>query len=235
MPAFIDLTGRVFGKLTVIARNGTLWDCQCNCGGRKLVNGNQLRGGHTRSCGCLVRESNGTHLMSGTPTYNAWRAMIDRCSRPTHKQYDRYGGRGISVHEPWRRFENFFADMGACPDGLSLDRINNDGNYEPGNCRWTTKFVQSNNTRWNVVYELHGESKTVSQWGKEYGLHPTTIKHRIRYLGWTVEAAITTPVAASQRHRSAHVTTMTSAHSASAISKSATSPRPPSSSSNSSS
>lgn len=195
MPAFIDLTGRTVGKLTVIMRKGDLWECRCSCGSVKLVSSKNLLRAHTKSCGCLVRESNGSHLMSGTPTYNAWRAMIDRCSRPSHKQYARYGGRGITVAHEWQRFDGFLANMGVCPDGLSLDRIDNDGNYEPGNCRWATNFVQSNNTHWNVFYELHGERKTVSQWARQYGLKPITIKNRIRLLGWTVENAITTPVA----------------------------------------
>lgn len=152
----VDLTGRVFERLTVLARgeprgHKTRWAAQCSCGAVKLVNHAELMAGKTKSCGCLNVEARkmrpATHGYSESPTYVCWSNMHARCSNPKRKEYKNYGGRGISVCERWASFESFVADMGDKPPRLSIDRINNDGNYEPSNCRWATAKQQRANQR----------------------------------------------------------------------------------------
>lgn len=151
----IDLVGRKFGRLTVIAlasnasRVGNKkrgWHCRCDCGGEATVSGSNL-GRCTFSCGCIQAETrratgakSRTHGMRYTPEYHVWVSMLDRCRNPNNPAWSRYGGRGICVCESWYRFENFIADMGRRPSpDLEIDRLDNDGNYEPGNCAWRTR------------------------------------------------------------------------------------------------
>jgi hypothetical protein len=148
----IDLTGKRFGRWTVRAYAGDRkWSCLCDCGARVIVDGNELRRGSSKSCGCRRRElakARATkHGMSGTPEYNSWSAMMARCFNPRHPHYENYGGQGISVYEDWRSILGWFADMGTRPPGCSLDRIDPNGNYEPGNCRWADRKQQRQNRR----------------------------------------------------------------------------------------
>ena len=151
MPAFINITGQRFGHLVAVARQGTapdghvLWWCRCDCGKTKLIPGGSLRSGSTKSFGCY--HSQQYHHRSKTPIWNCWKNMLQRCYNPKNPCYKNYGGRGIIVCDRWKEFVNFLADMGERPAGMSLDRINNDGNYEPGNCRWATRKQQSQNRR----------------------------------------------------------------------------------------
>lgn len=163
MGAFNDLTCRVFGRLTVQKRalnsrwRETRWECLCECGHRSVVRAKHLLSGRSRSCGCLMRElTSALHRVHGrtkTPIYRSWQMMLNRCSNKRCKDYHRYGGRGITVCDRWRfgdgnrsGFECFLADMGERPPNTSIDRYpNNDGHYEPGNCRWATQSQQCRN------------------------------------------------------------------------------------------
>lgn len=176
------MIGQKFGKLLVISREAnridsrgkkkSRWLCQCECGSAKIVLGSYLRCGTSKSCGCAKSEflsqakTTHGHGRKGkqTPTYRSWSEMIARCNNPKSRIYSYYGGRGITVCPRWRKFENFLADMGARPDGTSLDRWPNvNGNYEYGNCRWATKKEQARNRRSNCIVNYNGEKLTLTE------------------------------------------------------------------------
>ena len=180
MSKLINLTGQKFGRWTVLyeagrnKRGGARWLCKCDCGTQKEVNGHDLLRGHTKSCGCLQKETvtnfNYKHGMCGALVYNTWRAMQSRCNRKSDTVYKYYGGRGIRVCKRWDKFENFYADMGDRPKGKSIDRKDNDGDYRPDNCRWATRKEQGRNRRSNIMIKYAGKSQCIATWGEELGI-----------------------------------------------------------------
>ncbi len=207
----VDLTGRKFGKLTVLRkaepelighnRNQTYWVCQCDCGNSDsiLVTTGHLTTGHTKSCGCLKKlfskEHFTTHGMTGTRIYTTWIHMKQRCTNPKDKEYHRYGGRGIMVCDDWLRpdgFESFYkwAMENGYQDHLTIDRIDNNGNYTPENCRWATKKQQMNNVDYNVRLTYNNVTHTIAEWAEILGLKQDTIQARIKYYGYSIEDAL---------------------------------------------
>lgn len=195
---------RRFGKLTVLSGAGvrnqkSLVLCRCDCGREKIVYYKDLRSGNTRSCGCVQREKlgalNRTHGKTSTPEYAIWCAIIARCFNPNYKRFSGYGGRGITLCDRWRNsFEAFLSDMGTRPSPQhSIDRFpDNDGNYEPGNCRWATRREQSRNTRRTRMLTFRGQTKCLSDWAAELGVSYLMILKRLKR-GWTIEMALSVP------------------------------------------
>lgn len=141
------------------------------------------------------------HGMSETPIYTSWEGMKRRCYNPRFKHFQQYGGRGIRVCDEWHKFLAFYADMGEKPSPAhTLDRIDNDGNYEPSNCRWATREEQANNTRSNRNLELNGTTRTVAEWARSLNMHRNTLDERL-HNGWPIEKALTEPVDMSKSHR----------------------------------
>ncbi len=190
MVAVVDLTGQVFLRLRVTGRNPqndkhgrAMWDCVCECGKTVTVFGGNLRNGNTRSCGCFSSETSKQNVKKAHASnviedkirdcseYVIWKNMKARCNNDSNPAYQNYGGRGIQVCDRWsgdNGFENFLADMGPRPsDEHSIDRENNDGNYEPSNCHWATDIEQANNKRNNVVHSYKGRRLTIAQLAKE--------------------------------------------------------------------
>jgi hypothetical protein len=195
--------GTKLHRLTVIALAANTrfqqrqYLCRCDCGCEVIVRGYSLGQGRTKSCGCLHREGlarrNHRHGKSETLTYNSWRGMIDRCENPNHVGYKDYGGRGIRICPEWRDFERFAQDMGERPSrNHSIERIDVDRNYEPGNCRWATASEQNSNKRafWRLAH--NGESLTVREWSARTGLSRGNIYQRLAK-GWPVERVLTEP------------------------------------------
>lgn len=198
---WIDLTGQIFGRLTVIrpegltSRNAQIWLTRCSCGNDVSVVSRALRSGNTQSCGCLHRERAGnasrTHGLSRTAEHKVWLGMKKRCFNPQSKAFPNYGARGITICERWLTFENFLADMGKRPSvAHSIERVDNEGNYEPANCRWATAREQCNNQRGNRRLTLHGKTATLAEWARDLGIHPDVLNSRLNKYGWTVEAAL---------------------------------------------
>jgi len=202
---FKDLTGQVFGRWTVLnfhsrSKNGaSVWLCRCECGAFVPVVANSLQTGNSRSCvNCAIRT---IHGMAGTLEYNTWSAMLFRCSNPKAVDYALYGGRGIRVCERWKVIENFIEDMGPRPSVKhSIDRIDNDGNYEPNNCRWATPIEQGRNRRGNRMLTYNGMTLCMAELAEEFGINQVTLSGRLKR-GWSVERAITTPVCVHRRKR----------------------------------
>lgn len=174
-----DLTGKRFGRLTVIGvedngKRKTYYACRCDCGNVKVIRADALIGGCTVSCGCKKKEqdrvnltANHSHKMSGTRLYVIWNGLKGRCNNPNDPRYYRYGGRGISVCEEWNTsFQSFYdwAISNGYSDDLTIDRIDNDGNYEPTNCRWTTSKEQCNNRSSNINIKIGNATKTLTEW-----------------------------------------------------------------------
>lgn len=160
--------------------------------------GRNLRNGNTRSCGCLHDEvcaqKATKHGHANTREYRAWSAAKTRCFNPNTRTFKDYGGRGITMCDRWRdSFPAFLIDMGPCPRGHSVERIDVNGHYEPGNCRWASRFDQANNTRVNHVVSFNGRVQTIAQWERDLDFKPGTLKRRL-LLGWPIHRAMTEPL-----------------------------------------
>jgi hypothetical protein len=198
----IDLSGKSFGRWFVSDYAGkSYWNCVCECGTVRKVNGKNLTLGTSSSCGCYVAEINTKHGMSRTRVYSIWEGMKQRCTSPSSSYWHRYGSRGIKVCERWQSFENFYADLGEPPSKQhSLGRIDNDGDYEPSNVRWETLEQQNNNKVLNHKVTIDGVTKTLTQWAEENGLKPSTVMSRVSY-GWSDYDAVTLPSKRGQRYK----------------------------------
>ena len=164
--------------------------CRCDCGNTKVIARGSLLKNATKSCGCLRNEKRFRHGGSYDNAYWSWKAMIRRCTNPSHDSYPHYGGRGIKVCDRWMIYENFKHDMGDRPKGLSIDRIDPDGNYEPGNCKWSTSHEQSNNRRYNRIISYEGKEYTCSQLARAYGIEPSTLNMRLYRYNWPIKQAL---------------------------------------------
>lgn len=204
MPKAMDLTGDRFGRWIVLERvpegKKTKYLCRCVCGTEKLVAHGDLRSGKSKSCGCLKRDltirRNTTHNESHhTRLWRIWNNMRSRCKYPSTAHWNRYGGRGIDVCEEWDvSYESFknWALVNGYSDELTIDRINNDGNYEPSNCRWVTPKEQSLNRSNNHMVEIEGEEKPLDEWSRIFKRNPKTVRDRLKR-GWSYKRALTTP------------------------------------------
>lgn len=204
MPNLIDLTGNVYGRLTVIYLqpriNGRIiWLCKCSCGKECSVRASNLKKGTSQSCGCLQKEATSKSRMTHgdkinrkqSKEYTVWCNIRARCKETKNPLY---GGRGIEVCDRWiNSFDAFLEDMGRAPSpNHSIDRKNNDGNYEPGNCRWANDFEQANNTRKNRLIEYKGEIKTISIWCRELNF-PIHLAYQRANKGWYGDQIFETP------------------------------------------
>lgn len=207
MGKFIDLTGKKFNRWLVLKRvsndkhNLTQWLCRCDCGTERIVLGNSLRNGRSQSCGCYNREilkNNQSHKIHGlhhTRIYNIWNNMKQRCYNPKASRYYTHGARGIKVYGRWRKsvkaFYNYVSKLPHFGEkGYTLNRIDNDGNYEPGNVEWSDDVTQANNKRNNRLVSYNGETKTMAQWARELEINYKILNQRINRDGLTFEQAI---------------------------------------------
>lgn len=203
----IDYTGLRFGRLVVTSfshriKGESFYSCLCDCGNTSVVRRTNLRVKHTMSCGCLEKEIklvakliHGEHSKGKMSVeYRIWHHIKSRCANPNEKAYHHYGGRGIKMCDEWLNDPaKFISDMGRRPnDKLSIDRIDNNGNYCKENCRWATKAEQNSNTRRNVFLTHNGKTMTIKQWESELGTKINLIQSRIR-AGWSTERALTEP------------------------------------------
>jgi len=182
----IDITGHKFGRLTVIERavnKGTkiMWHCICECGEKTTCRGEHLRNGLISSCGCLAIEMQTKHGMARTPIYWVWQNMKDRCNNPNNPQFSDYGGRGVKVCDRWMaKFEHFHADMGDCPQGMTLDRIDNNRGYCKDNCQWSTRRNQVLNRRNTKLYTVGIKTMCVKHWCAEVCIPYATARNRMK-------------------------------------------------------
>lgn len=180
-----DLSGVRFGKLVAVSIDAsntkrlTKWLCKCDCGTESSAYTANLVRGATKSCGCSQTSQFIKHAKYGEKVYRVWGSMIQRCRNPNDPHYDRYGGRGITVTAEWGDFQKFYADMGE-PNGLTLDRMDNDKGYSKDNCRWATRKEQSRNRHNTVTYEYAGCDLTLNEWAKKLGISSECIRGRIR-------------------------------------------------------
>lgn len=210
-PQFLDLAGIRFGRLVAVERatlatsSGVMWRCTCDCGKTVVVRTGALRRGATKSCGCLGAELSAKRFLKHgnsrigkrSAEYGIWRTMKTRCLNPNSPEWSRYGGRGITICDRWNHsFQAFLEDMGPRPSPAhSIDRFpDNDGNYEPSNCRWATSKQQGRNRRSTHMLSWNDETMCATDWAIKLGMRVGTLLMRLQY-GWSVEEALTTPVA----------------------------------------
>ncbi len=200
--ALKDLINTRFSKLLVKERSSNLkdgtatWLCICDCGNQRIIAGTSLRAGRNKSCGCasplFTTERMKTHGKSRDRIYSIWVGMLIRCSEKSKgKTRKNYFLRGIKVCDKWKNFESFYEDMGEPSLNYSIERINNNGNYEPGNCKWATSKEQGNNTSANKKIEFNGQIKNISQWAELLNIKPNTLTYRLKR-GWSIERALST-------------------------------------------
>ena len=207
--AGLDIAGQRFGRLIAIdsfrrnrvnGKSEKVWNCACDCGGSAVGSAAQLRSGGLTSCGCRLREHaskmNASHGMTGTKVYRAWKGIKRRCLNPSEPAYKNYGGRGVSIYPEWaENFELFYAEIGDPPTSEhTVERINNDLGYIPGNVKWATRLEQRRNRRSNVFYEYNGHKYMLRDLSEKYGISFPALVYRIITKGWTVKEAVETPV-----------------------------------------
>lgn len=211
-----DLTGQRFGRLVVLRKadryvfpsgeSCNVWLCKCDCGNEKKVRISALTSGNTQSCGCLQTESRFTHNLTHHKLYMVYQSMKDRCYRANNKQFNNYGGRGIKVCDEWLEdFMNFYnwAMANGYREGLTIDRIEVNGNYEPSNCRWITHKEQQFNKRNNKRFYHDGKNLTLPEWSEILHISLDTLVSRIYTRNWDIERALTEPVHTQSRNKRA--------------------------------
>jgi hypothetical protein len=184
---------KTFGELTILelykGKRGVRARCQCECGNEHHVDFRYLKLGRSTHCGCIKRTPNKKHGLHDIKEYSVWKGMKRRCYNPNEKCFPYYGGRGITVCDEWKNsFEAFYKDMGERPENTSLDRINTDGDYEPGNCRWTTLTEQSRNKRNNRFFTFEGKTQCLMDWANELGISEASLRSRLKH--YSVEKAL---------------------------------------------
>ena len=196
---YIDLSGRVFGKLTVIEKvdsafSGIYWRCRCECGREQDVRGSHLTGGKECCISCAMRKCATKHGLHGHIVYRIWVMMRQRCQNENAIGYKNYGGRGIKICDRWGSFENFASDVGIPPTSKhTLDRVDVNGNYEPSNFRWATPKEQQRNRRNNRHIEYNGERKIITEWSEITGISLDNIYRRLKS-GWSINRTLSEPI-----------------------------------------
>lgn len=202
----LDMLGMKIGRLTVVEFAGiqnslVMWKCKCECGNEIIRSGSVLKRHRVNSCGCLQKDSTVArcwkHGKTRDKTWKCWQNILFRCNNPKCKGFHNYGGRGITVCERWNSFDNFLSDMGDCPEGLTIERKDTNGNYCPENCIWADCITQQNNRRDNFIINFNGQEYTAAELGRKFNMNGCLISQRIRK-GWDINDAINTPV----RHKS---------------------------------
>ena len=213
----LKYVGKRFGRLVVLEiiqasrarKTPHQFVCQCDCGKQTTTRSDLVRNGFTKSCGCYRRQaSSENHRTHGEASHGnesvewkAWKSMKGRTNPNDKQNFKNYAGRGITVCGEWlASFDKFLEDMGRCPDGFTIDRIDNDKGYFPGNCRWATQEQQMNNTRANVVIEYQGRRQTLTQWCKELKIRRGLVYCRLS-LGWSAEKALTSPIDTTRKKK----------------------------------
>lgn len=208
MSKVIDLTGQKFNRLLVIeparTKSGKFaWKCKCDCGNYTITQGTELKNGRTKSCGCYAKDFARTkftkHGLSNNKLRFVFNSMHARCENPNNNQYHNYGNRGVVVCNEWKApdgFINFYnwAMSNGYAEGLQIDRIDNDGNYCPQNCRWVTPHENSLNKRVSLKTEYKGQVKTLMEFAEEFNIPYKTLFCRIKYLGWDIEKSLKQPI-----------------------------------------